>query len=495
MVRFPELACYLLAGQPKSPRDIVEEAQGAERAGLGTAFISERYHSKEAMALSGAAGAVTQSIRIGTAVTNHNTRHPLVTAGAALTLHGLTGGRFVLGLGRGIAMLQQVFGIPAITTAELEEAVTLLRRLLHGETVVGHDSRLGKYPALRLGSDVNADIPMLLTAFGPNSLALAGRCFDEVVLHTFFTDETTERCVRTVKQAAEQAGRDPADVKVWSCFATIGDHIPEDVRLMKSVGRMATYLQGYGDLMVRTNEWDPAVLERFRGGSARPGLPGRHRSARHDRTAGAHRGADSRGVAGAGGDGHPGAVRGGDPGAARSRLRRGHPARGHADRAGTDSRGLSGLSLRNIMGRLTDRVAIVTGAGMGIGRGIARRFAREGARVALAEFDVEGRGAGGEGGGIAGRRSPLRAHRRLAEGPGRECGGPHRRALRDGARFGQQRLVRRSAGAGRVDGGRDAASRLRARDPGLLLGDEGLLPPHEGARAGTGGEHGLPQRM
>ncbi|HEX3979691.1 MAG TPA: hypothetical protein VHW93_00615 [Acidimicrobiales bacterium] len=33
---------------------------------------------------------------------------------------------------------------------------------------------------------------------------------------------------------------------------------------MKSVGRLATYLQGYGDLLVRTNHWDPAVLDRFR---------------------------------------------------------------------------------------------------------------------------------------------------------------------------------------------------------------------------------------
>ena len=32
---------------------------------------------------------------------------------------------------------------------------------------------------------------------------------------------------------------------------------------MKSVGRLGTYLQGYGELLVRTNDWDPAVLERF----------------------------------------------------------------------------------------------------------------------------------------------------------------------------------------------------------------------------------------
>jgi alkanesulfonate monooxygenase SsuD/methylene tetrahydromethanopterin reductase-like flavin-dependent oxidoreductase (luciferase family) len=104
---------------------------------------------------------------------------------------------------------------------------------------------------------------MGIVAFGEQSLRLGGRCFDQVVLHTFFTDETTARCVRTVKEAAEQAGRDPDDVKVWSCFATVGDHIPEEQRRMKLVGRLATYLQGYGELLVRTNGWDRAALDRI----------------------------------------------------------------------------------------------------------------------------------------------------------------------------------------------------------------------------------------
>jgi probable F420-dependent oxidoreductase len=260
----PELGFYALAGQPKSPRELIEEMQQGEAMGFGTGFLSERYNSKEIATISGAAGAVTQSIRIATAATNHNTRHPIVTAGYALTMHGLTGGRFVLGIGRGIAPMQRAYGMAPITTAQLEDFAGLTRRLLRGEAVIGHDGPVGKFPYLQLGPNVADEVPLLLCAFGPDSLALGGRCFDEVVLHTYFTDETTARAVKTVKQAAEQAGRDPAKVKVWSCFATIGDHIPEDRRLMKSVGRLATYLQGYGDLLVHTNRWDPKVLERFR---------------------------------------------------------------------------------------------------------------------------------------------------------------------------------------------------------------------------------------
>ena len=39
------------------------------------------------------------------------------------------------------------------------------------------------------------------------------------------------------------------------------------------------------------------------------------------------------------------------------------------------------------MGRLADRVVLITGAGRGIGRGSARALAKEGADIAIAEID------------------------------------------------------------------------------------------------------------
>ena len=259
-----EIGFYTLAGAPRSPRDLIGEVQAAEALGIGACFISERLNIKEASTLSGAVGAISSKIGIATAVTNQNTRHPLITAAYATTMHFLTGGRFTLGLGRGIDAMFDAFGLPHITTAQMEDFAKVMRRLWRGETIVGHAGPIGKFPVLRLDPSFREEIPLLMTAFGPNSLALGGRAYDGVVLHTFFTDETTARCVRTIKQAAEKAGRDPKSVRVWSCFATIGDHLPHPVRLKKTVGRMATYLQAYGDLMVKTNRWDGAVLQRFR---------------------------------------------------------------------------------------------------------------------------------------------------------------------------------------------------------------------------------------
>ena len=133
MARMNELAFYTLAGAPRTPRDLIAEVQQAEALGLGSAFISERFNIKEAATLSGAAGAVSTELGIATAATNHNTRHPMVTAAYAMTMHRLTGGRFSLGLGRGIGPMFDAYGLPHIKTAQIEDFVGLMRRIWRGE--------------------------------------------------------------------------------------------------------------------------------------------------------------------------------------------------------------------------------------------------------------------------------------------------------------------------------------------------------------------------
>jgi len=262
--RMNELGFYALAGAATSPRELIAECRDAEAMGLGSAFLSERFNVKEATTICGALGAVTSELGIATAVTNHNTRHPIVLAAHATTMHRMTDGRYMLGIGRGIKPQLSAFGLTPTTTAQMEEFIALMRRLWRGERVVDHRGSIGSFPALQLDPSFAEDIPVGIVAFAPQTLALGGRTCDAVILHTFFSDETTARVVGEVRTAAERAGRDPRQVRVWSVFATIGDHLPADLRLKKTVGRLATYLQVYGDLLVRTNRWDPAALERFR---------------------------------------------------------------------------------------------------------------------------------------------------------------------------------------------------------------------------------------
>jgi probable F420-dependent oxidoreductase len=274
MEQLTELGFYTLAGHSHSPRDLVDEVRVAEALGLGSAFVSERFNLKDAAVLSGAVGALSTTLGIATAATNHNTRHPLVTATLATTMHRMTGGRFALGLGRGFDALFDVIGLPHVTMAQLEDFAGIMRRLWHGEMVIGHDGPAGKFAFLCQDTAFAEDIPIMLVALGEKTLEFAGRVADGVVLHTFFTDETLARSVAAVRRGAEQAGRDPAGVRVWSVLATVGDHIDEELRLRKLVGRFATYLQGYGDLLVSVNGWDPQVLARFRADELVSGFPG-----------------------------------------------------------------------------------------------------------------------------------------------------------------------------------------------------------------------------
>jgi probable F420-dependent oxidoreductase len=264
MEQLTELGFYGLAGHSDSPRDLVEEVRSAEELGLGTVLISERFNLKDAPTLSGAAGAVSETLGLATAATNHNTRHPLVTATFATTMHRLTGGRFALGLGRGFDAMFRAMGLDPITAAQMKDAVDIYRRLWKGETITAHDGPAGRYPYLHQDATFNEDIPVLMVAMGEKTLEFAGSCMDAVVLHTFFGDEAMARSVSAIHRGAERAGRDPKHVRIWSVLATVGDHIEEPLRLKKTVGRLSSYLRGYGDVLVKANDWDPAVLERFR---------------------------------------------------------------------------------------------------------------------------------------------------------------------------------------------------------------------------------------
>jgi 5,10-methylenetetrahydromethanopterin reductase len=134
----------------------------------------------------------TSRIRIGPGVTNPLTRHPRVTANAMLTIHELSDGRGILGLGAGDNAVRTLGWKPA-RLAELREAVEICRE---------------KFRQHR------AEIPIYIAGGGPRLNAYACEAADGIIVPAIGTPEDLRRVLGRVETAARQAGRDVRELPV-----------------------------------------------------------------------------------------------------------------------------------------------------------------------------------------------------------------------------------------------------------------------------------------
>ena len=129
-----------------------------------------------AMPTLAAAAGVTNRIALGTFVSSPNYRHPYTFARDVLTLHDLTGGRFVCGLGTGGTLDSDILG-ESLTTRErvarFHEFVPLLDRLLRSDHVVAQGDWYAVRDARTLPAPIRDEVPFLIAANGPKSLRLA----------------------------------------------------------------------------------------------------------------------------------------------------------------------------------------------------------------------------------------------------------------------------------------------------------------------------------
>src|SRR5688500_3577975 len=139
---------YTLMTEQSGPRELVGYATSAERVGFDFAVSSDHYspwleqqgHAPYAWTVLGAVAQATQRLELMTYVTCPTMRyHPAVVAQKAATLHLLSEGRFVLGLGSGENLNEHVVGDgwPMVDVRQdmLEEAIHIIRELHTGELV------------------------------------------------------------------------------------------------------------------------------------------------------------------------------------------------------------------------------------------------------------------------------------------------------------------------------------------------------------------------
>ena len=163
----------------------------------------------------------TERIKLGLNVTNPGTREPTVTGSAFATLQDVSNGRMVVGIGRGDSA-RRVIGQKPVRVAEFEASCAMLRDLMNGRPVRWNDTDIEL--AWAKG---RPQIPLYVAGYGPRVLAIAGRVADGVIIQ-LADPEIVEWIVGQVRMAAEQAGRDPAELKVVACApAHVGDDVAE----------------------------------------------------------------------------------------------------------------------------------------------------------------------------------------------------------------------------------------------------------------------------
>ena len=262
---YPEFGFYALPGHTDDPTEAVDEITAGERLGLGSVWLSERLNTKNVEVLSGLAAGLTERMGIASGlIANLPLRHPLVTAAYASTMAKLTGDRFTLGIGRGVDALADATGTPRLTLDLLEDYITVLRRLWRGEAF-SHDGPAGSFPKLALGMELETLPPVVIGAMGDRTLRWAGRVCDGVVFNSLWSSRAVKRSVGLVRQGAEEAGRDPDEVTIWTILVTACE-VPEEVWLNSVVRRMNTYLLAPGmfEALCRVNEWDVSLLPALR---------------------------------------------------------------------------------------------------------------------------------------------------------------------------------------------------------------------------------------
>jgi probable F420-dependent oxidoreductase len=162
----------------------------------------------------------TERMNLGHFVTNPGTREPTVVASMYATLHDISGGRAVMGIGRGDSA-RRVIGLKPVKVADFEERCRIVKDLMNGRAVEWN----GKELQLSWARTDYGEIPMHIAGYGPKALAVAGRVADGVIIQ-LADPEIIQWIMALARQAAEEAGRDPGELK---CIVGAPSHISDDL--------------------------------------------------------------------------------------------------------------------------------------------------------------------------------------------------------------------------------------------------------------------------
>ena len=212
------------------------QAERAEAAGWdGVAFTDSQNLIGDPFVAMALGAKVTDRLRFATGVTNVATRHPAALATVAATVQEVSGGRVVLGVGRGDTALFHL-GRPPQPVAAFFERVTELHTYLGGGTVDcdGFQSRLRW-----LERATQPRVPIDIAASGPKVIAFAATTVERVTFAIGADVERTAWGLAQARNAMADAGR--SDKVSFGAYVTVGCHPDRSVAREMIRGNVAAF--------------------------------------------------------------------------------------------------------------------------------------------------------------------------------------------------------------------------------------------------------------
>jgi 5,10-methylenetetrahydromethanopterin reductase len=225
----------------------------------------------------------TTRLLLGTSVTNPGTRHPAVTANAMVSLQALSGGRAVLGIGRGDSAMAFLGRAPLPVDA-FERCLLAIQAYLRGEEVpfdaldgsgpsAAHPDlsslELGRAPEAVRIRWIPADLPKVpldVAATGPRVIAAAARTAERVTVGVGAAPERVAWAVETARAARAAAGLDPAGISMGAQLIVIPH--PDRAEAVRLATDLAAPLARFSTLDGRvvgpTSPAEHEVFERLR---------------------------------------------------------------------------------------------------------------------------------------------------------------------------------------------------------------------------------------
>ena len=191
-------------------RKSIELAKEAEQVGYRSLWTAE-VSGYDALTVLATYATVTSRAQLGTAVIALSSRTPVMTAMSFASIHALSEGRAIIGLGVGSPIIAERWhGVPyPRPVSAMREAITVMRQVLSGERT-NFEGNYYRSKGFQLGLSLPKDkpVPIYIAALNPPMLRLAGELADGV-LFNYSPPEAIGSMIAEVQNGARKANRDP----------------------------------------------------------------------------------------------------------------------------------------------------------------------------------------------------------------------------------------------------------------------------------------------